>query len=324
MAERRLNGVLAHVRKLFAAHGYDALSDRDLLNRFINDRDEAAVTVLIERHGPMVLGICRRVLGNAHDAEDACQATFLVLVRKAASVRKKESLASWLHGVAYHVATNLKRDLARRRSREGAVAKASCEVAAEDLTWREVQIALDEELARLPDRFRAPLVLCCLEGKTRDEAARQLRWTLGTLRGRLERGRELLRARLTRRGLAFSAAMAACNFGTGSASAAMPPTLVISTIKAVMVTGIGNVAASAAVPASVAALTEGTVKAMFFKKLTIAAFLLVAIIGSSASLGLDVRGLARADAGGVVAQPAAQELQRWSPISNAIRTRKLR
>src|SRR5437016_5277105 len=117
MAERRLNGVLTHIRKLFAARDQDALSDRDLLNRFIKDRDEAAVTMLIERHGPMVLGICRRVLGHAHDAEDACQAAFLVLVRKAASVRKKESLASWLHGVAFHVASNLKRDRGRRRSR---------------------------------------------------------------------------------------------------------------------------------------------------------------------------------------------------------------
>src|SRR5262245_21964485 len=204
MGERPLIGVLAHIRKRIAARDQDALSDRDLLNRFLKDRDEAAVTVLVERHGAMVLGICRRVLGHAHDAEDACQATFLVLVRRAASVRKKESLASWLHGVAYHVATNLKRDLARRRRREATVVNEPPQDPLDDLTWREAQAVLDAELALLPERFRAPLVLCCLEGKTRDEAARQLGWTTGTLRGRLERGREMLRARLTRRGVALA------------------------------------------------------------------------------------------------------------------------
>jgi RNA polymerase sigma factor (sigma-70 family) len=306
MAGQRLNGVLTQIRKLFTAQERDALSDRELLNRYIKDRDEAAVTALIERHGAMTLGICRRVLGRAHDAEDACQATFLVLVRKAASVRKKESLASWLHGVAYHIATNLKRDLARRRSREGAVARAPQHGATEDLTWREVQAVLDEELARLPDRFRGPLVLCYLEGKTRDEAARQLRWTPGTLRGRLQRGRELLRARLTRRGLAFSAALAACHLGKGAASAAMSSTLVISTIKAVMATGNGEGAASGAVPANVAALSEGMVKAMFFKKLKITAVLLLAVAAGGIGLALGM-GLPRADAGGAAEQPAAGE-----------------
>src|SRR5262245_2679596 len=307
MGERPLIGVLAHIRKRIAARDQDALSDRDLLNRFLKDRDEAAVTVLVERHGLMVLGICRRVLGHAQDAEDACQAAFLVLVRKAASVRKKESLASWLHGVAFHVATNLKRDRARRRNRDSAVAKASCEAAAEDVTWREVQLALDEELARLPERFRAPLVLCYLEGKTRDEAAQQLRWTLSTLRGRLERGRELLGARLARRGLALSAALAACHFGTGAAEAAMSPTLIISTIKAVMATGIRTAAAPGAVPARVAALSEGMVKAMLIKKLTTAAVLLLAAAVGGVGLALAVPGPPRDDAAAAAGQPAPQE-----------------
>src|SRR5262249_1800634 len=148
MAEQRLDGVLTHIRKLFAAREQDALSDRELLNRFVKAGDEAAVTALIERHGPMILGICRRVLRQDQDAEDRCQATFLVLVRKAAALRKRDSLASWLHGVAYHVAANLRRDGARRRSREGAAAKAPQQGAAEDLTWREAQVVIDEELAR--------------------------------------------------------------------------------------------------------------------------------------------------------------------------------
>ena len=121
MAKQPLNGVLQHLRKLAAVQTYRELSDRDLLERFVAARDEAAFTVLVERHGPMVLGVCRRALANFHDAEDACQATFLVLARKAASVRKKTSLASWLHGVACRLAANLKRDYVRRKSRERAV-----------------------------------------------------------------------------------------------------------------------------------------------------------------------------------------------------------
>jgi RNA polymerase sigma factor (sigma-70 family) len=303
VAGRQLKGVLTHIRELFAAREQDGHSDRDLLNRFIKDRDEAAVAVLIERHAPMVLGICRRVLGHAHDAEDACQAAFLVLVRKAASVRKKESLASWLHGVAFHVATNLARERARRRRREGAVAKPAGAAAAEDLTWREGQLALDEELARLPERFRAPLVLCYLEGKTRDEAARQLHWTLGVLRGRLERGRALLCARLTRRGLAFSAALLACQVGAGAAAAAMEPAFAISTIKAVMLTRIG----STAIPAKVVALAEGALKAMLMSRLKIATAVFLAIMLAGAGLALLVQGAPRAAADPAVPEPQAKK-----------------
>src|SRR5207249_10394270 len=118
MAKQPLSGVLQHLRKLAAVQTYRELSDRDLLERFVAARDEAAFTVLVERHGPMVLGVCRRALPNYHDGEDACQATFLVLARKASSVRKKSSLGSWLHGVACRVAANLKRDHARRKARE--------------------------------------------------------------------------------------------------------------------------------------------------------------------------------------------------------------
>src|SRR5712671_6777919 len=122
MARQSLNGVLQHLRKMAAVETNRGLSDRHLLERFVGARDEAAFTVLIERHGPIVLGVCRRALPNFHDAEDACQATFLVLARKAGSIRKKTSLSSWLHGVACRVAVKLKRDHARRTSRERGVA----------------------------------------------------------------------------------------------------------------------------------------------------------------------------------------------------------
>src|SRR6516164_6113692 len=168
MAKQLLSDVLRHLRKVAALHTYREQSDRVLLDRFVGANDEAAFTVLIERHGPMVLGVCRRALPNFHDAEDACQATFLVLARKSASVRKKTSLSSWLHGVACRVGASLKRDHARRRSRERqADAPAPMDPAAE-VSWREAQTILDDELRQLPDRYRVPLILCYLECLTRD------------------------------------------------------------------------------------------------------------------------------------------------------------
>src|SRR5262249_3232702 len=150
--------------------------------------------------------VCRRTLHNVHDAEDACQASFLVLARRAGSIRKRACLASWLHSVAYRAASRLRRDLARRHARERPCPDEP-PAPVHDVSWRDVQAVVDAELARLPERFRAPLLLCYLEGKTRDQAASELGWSLDTLRGRLERGRNLLRARLTRRGLTLSAAL---------------------------------------------------------------------------------------------------------------------
>src|SRR5258708_31719998 len=142
MAKQPLNDVLQHLRKVAAVHTNRELSDRALLERFALAHDEAAFTVLIERHGPMVLGVCRRALPNFHDAEDACQATFLVLARKAATVRKKTSLSSWLHGVACRVAAKLTRDQARRKSRERRVGAPALKDPAAEVSWREVQAIL--------------------------------------------------------------------------------------------------------------------------------------------------------------------------------------
>src|SRR5262245_2930016 len=154
--------VLTHVRGLVAALHDRAATDRELLERFVSRRDEAAFAALLERHGAMILGVCRRVLRDAHDAEDACQATFLALARKAPAIRKRDSLASWLYGVAVRVARNLRRSAARRRACAGP--QVHDQDATAELTWREVREALDEELRRLPEPLRAPLVLCCLEG----------------------------------------------------------------------------------------------------------------------------------------------------------------
>src|SRR5579884_3194310 len=164
MADGHIDGVVQHIRRIVAAERSGALTDRELLDRFVGQRDEDAFAALVRRHGPLVFGVCRRVLHDAHDAEDACQAAFLVLARKAATVRDRNSLGSYLYGVAYRVASNLRREVARRRGREATAVDVPGPAAA-DVTWRELRTVLDEELRRLPERFRAPLLLCYLEGK---------------------------------------------------------------------------------------------------------------------------------------------------------------
>lgn len=287
MAKQPLNGVLQHIRKVAAVHTYRELSDCDLLERFVGARDEAAFTILIERHGPMVLGVCRRALPNFHDADDACQATFLVLARKASSVRKKTSLSAWLHGVACRVAANLKRDHARRKTREHGVDAPAPKDPAAEVSWREVQAILDDELQRLPERYRAPLILCYLECMTRDEAAMQLGLSPTTLYGRLERARDLMRACLTKRGLTLGAAVSAAIFGEGVVQAALAPTFVVSSTKAAMLVAAGQPLAEGVVATHVLAVTQEVIKTMFLTKLKLStaavlcAGLFVALIGGS-------------------------------------------
>src|SRR5262245_46276594 len=244
MSRQALNGVMQHLRQVAALERYRALADGELLERFAGAHDEAAFTALIERHGPMVLAVCRRALPDFHDAEDACQATFLVLARKASSVRKKASLGSWLHGVASRAAARLKRDHARRKARErGADARASRDPAA-DVSWREVQVVLDDAIQQLPERYRAPVILCYLECMTRKEADRPLRFSPGCLHGRLERARSLLRQRLEERGLALSAVMLAAALGEGTLQAALAPTFVVTSTRIAMAVAAGKTLAA--------------------------------------------------------------------------------
>src|SRR6516164_94852 len=176
MASGHLTPVLRHIQKLVTPQRGEKPTDTELLQRFTGRHEEAAFAALVERHGPMVLGVCRRVLQDAHDAEDAFQATFLVLVRKAASVRPREKVGNWLYGVAYRTAREARALAARRRGRERQVTDMpEPEAPAED-GWAELRPLLDQELSRLPDKYRTPIVLCELEGKTHKEAARQLGW----------------------------------------------------------------------------------------------------------------------------------------------------
>jgi RNA polymerase sigma factor (sigma-70 family) len=273
VANKPLNGVFQRIRALAAVRADRQRGDGELLHRFVQAADEAAFTVLVERHGPMVLGLCRRLLRQGHDAEDACQAAFLVLARRATSLRKQESLASWLHGVAYRICVNLKRQQARRQRRERAAGRPeSTNHDDGDITWRELRGVLDEELQRLPARYRAPLVLCYLEGKTRDEAAQQLGVKPGSLHGLLERGRKLLRDRLERRGLTLSAALLATAL-PGAAGAALPPALAVASASAAVALSRGH---EGAIAAHVLNLVKEASTTMLVTKLKIGAALIVA------------------------------------------------
>ena len=232
MAESASGSVLRQVETLFEAGTAAGLTDSELLERFAASRDaagEAAFAALVARHGPMVLQVCRQLLGHRHDAEDAFQAVFLVLARKAATIRIPEFLSHWLYGVALRCAARAKRGSGRQRRREendamrastsGTVVELHAEQAGDRLLLREDLEALHQELARLPGRFRLPIILCYLEGLTTDEAARRLRVPVGTVRSRLARARDRLRLALTRRGVALSAAPLADALEPGPASA---------------------------------------------------------------------------------------------------------
>jgi len=289
-ANQSRNGLLQHLRKVAAVHTDRGLSDRELLERFVRARDDCAFTVLIERHGPMVLGVCQRALPDFHEAEDACQAAFLVLARKAASIRRKTSLSSWLHGVACRVAANLKRAHARRKTRERAAGAAAPRDPAAEVTWREVQTVLDVELQRLPERYRTPVVLCHLECMTRDEAAQQLGLSPTTLHGRLQYARGLLRASLTKRGLTLPAAVFAAALGEGVAQAALAPTFVVASARLARLIASGQSLTESAVASRVLAMTQEVAKTMFLTKLKLGAMavlctgLFAALISGSWSL----------------------------------------
>jgi RNA polymerase sigma factor (sigma-70 family) len=180
-------------------------TDRELLARFAAHRDEEAFTALVRRHGPLVWGVCRRMLSQTQDAEDAFQAVFLVLARKAASVRWHNEVGSWLHAVAIRIARKARGAAARRQTRERQI-EPMPEVEMPEQQAQELGPLLDEEVSRLPEKYRGPVILCYLQGKTYAEAARLLGWPEGTVSGRLARARDLLHARLTRRGLTLSSA----------------------------------------------------------------------------------------------------------------------
>ncbi len=269
MSRIRLGGVVGQLHRLASVPAPE-VSDGQLLERFNRAGEEAAFEALVRRHGPLVLGVCRRVLRDSHAAEDAFQATFLALLRRAHALDRQGSLAGWLHTVAYHVALKARANSARRRRREEAAATPDAIEPQVELLWRELRPILDEELDRLPEGCRAPVVLCYLEGRTNEEASRLLGWPVGTVKSRLARARELLRARLTRRGVTLSAGLFSGSLG--QALAAVPRPLARHTVQAALRSAEAGLASPTAV-----ALAEGALRTMSLARpKMVVAFLLLA------------------------------------------------
>jgi RNA polymerase sigma factor (sigma-70 family) len=263
-------------------------SDTELLALYCRSRDESAFATIVERHGPMVFGVARRLLRSNHAAEDVFQATFLVLARQARAVRRPEALASWLHGVALRVARKACARAERDRRPDVRPVPAPARDPVDELSWREMQQVLDEEMRRLPERYRLPLLLCYLEGRTRDEAAGQLGWSAQQVKGRLERARERLRLRLVRRGVALSAALAA-SLLTERTRAAVPRLLLVSLVPSAIKYGMqqtGDVASPVAVAAA-----DGVIRTMY------------APIWKAAAIVLLLTGLSALGAGALLGRP---------------------
>lgn len=260
--------------------------DGELVRRFIAAGDSAAFDGLVRRHGPMVFGVCRRLLRDPHDADDAFQATFLVLLRKAGSIRPPERVGHWLYGVACRTAAKANSMKLRRREKEHAAPPRMHSPPGDERS--ELRSLLDVELARMPERYRAPIVMCELDGMSRRDAALALRLAEGTLSSRLSRARDLLRSRLTRRGLALSAGALVAGLTTESASAcaAVPVSLLAAVGKGTFVSSSVAGSVAGAVPANVALLAKGVIKAMWISKIqTIAAAtLIVGTLGTGAGL----------------------------------------
>jgi RNA polymerase sigma factor (sigma-70 family) len=282
MAERQLRAVLDHIRSVAIAQGPDR-GDPELLGAFVAGKDQAAFTTLVKRHGPMVLGVCRRVLHQDQDAEDAFQATFLLLAQRGPTIRKPKSLASWLHGVAYRMAYQAKRTASRRHKYESQARPGSSADPLAELLWREVQALLDEAIQSLPLRYRTPFLLCYIEGQGRADVARQLGLKEGTVSSRLARARHLLQERLARRGVALPAVLGLLAVPTQGAKAAVCSTLLASTVQAVALSA-GR--AAEVVSADVMALVQGAQQAMFLSKCKGAGLLLLCTAVTAAGFGM--------------------------------------
>jgi RNA polymerase sigma factor (sigma-70 family) len=266
MQNRQLNPVVRFLRQIAIAHN-GAEPDRLLLERFALRQDETAFAILVQRHAPLVWGICRRILQHQQDAEDAFQATFLVLARKAHSIRRRESIDSWLFGVAYRVAQKARSEAIRRHIHERRAVPRSASDPLDAVMWHDLRPLLDEAIHSLPEKYRLPFILCHLQGKTNEEAARQLRCPLGTVLSRLARARQLLRSRLSRRGFVLSTGVLTALI-VRHAEAAVPASLIEATIPAGVPFAVCQ-SAVGVVSAHVLALAEGGMKGMFVTKLTL-------------------------------------------------------
>jgi RNA polymerase sigma factor (sigma-70 family) len=294
MASGQLRTLFHHLQRARARQDGGTLTDGQLLERFAAERQEAAFEALVWRHGTMVHNVCRRLLGDGPDAEDAFQATFLLLVRKAAAIRNCEAVASWLYKVAYRVALRARAAAAKGPRRGLPDAEPAAPPADDALAWRDVRPVLDDEVSRLPEKYRRAVVLCYLSGRTTEEAARQLGCARGTVLSRLAWARERLRRRLVRRGVTLSAAaLTACL--ARDASAALPAARLASTVKAALWYAAGNAATAGVLSRRAVSLTEGVLHAMYLDKVKVVLVAALVLVALGAGLGLWNRPSATAD-----------------------------
>jgi RNA polymerase sigma factor (sigma-70 family) len=277
MATAQTNPVIRYIRTIVTPPPANDLSDGRLLTRFVRDRDEAAFAALVRRHGPMVLGVCRRIVRDWHAAEDCLQTAFLVLARKAGSLRTPSSLGPWLHAVALRTALKARAQAARRREQEEKAAVPPAVEDRDELVWRDLRRVLDEAVGCLPEKYRVPVVLCYLEGKTVTEAARLLGCPQGTVATRLLRARQRLRAGLARRGLALSAALLSVALARCARAGTVP--LERATIQAVSLVVAGSAPAEGGLAAASAALIQGVLRVMRMIKGTVMAVSCLALVG---------------------------------------------
>jgi RNA polymerase sigma factor (sigma-70 family) len=298
MTTASVSPLLRHIQKLTASCGVQEWTDRQLLEGFAARGDEAAFTALVYRHGPMVLRVCRRVLHHEQDAEDAFQATFLVLARNYRSIQNRDTVSDWLYGVAYRTAMKAKRSAGRRRKHEAKLTAVAPQTAIP--TWDDVQAVLDEEIQRLPPCFRQAFVLCQLEGKSGPEAALELGCKEGTVKSRLNRARRLLRHQLARRGIQLTALLAGLSIAESNGRAALPTPLARVTIRSGLLVAAGEPAAGL-IPSHVNALATGVTRAMFLTRAKLSTALLLAaslLVLGAAALARQVPAGSKLPAGG--------------------------
>jgi RNA polymerase sigma factor (sigma-70 family) len=325
MPPKQFNLVLRYLRRMAGGSGAGDVTDADLLARFVTTRDEAAFELLLWRHGAMVLRVCRDVTRDEHAAEDAFQATFLVLVRKAASVRAPESLGAWLYKTAYRAALRARGQRLRTAARidyghDVAELPARSEPD-DDSSRREIRSLVHEEVLRLPSKYSRPVILCYFEELTHEEAARKLGWPKGTVAGRLARARELLHKRLSRRGVALSAALAAVTATSLEASAVIPSALVQMTFRNGLRVAAGEAAVRIASP-HVAALTQGVLQEMFWNKMKLIAALILSmgLVGGGVGLLAGNRPTGRSE---TTVKSAAETQDKKDEDAEALKQRRL-
>lgn len=285
MQRNSLATVLDYFQRTIGFDGPGAGTDSELLSRFVSKRDETAFTVLVRRHGPMILGVCRRLMRHAQDSEDVFQATFLTLVRKAGSIGKREALASWLHKVAFRIAGHARCRPPTRSLENDIAEERPCTDS--ELMSSELRAGLDEEIARLPEKYRRPILLCYFEGKTHEEAGHVLGWPTGTVAGRLSRAKDILRRRLTNRGCTLSSSALAAIVAEKALAAPVSAELVRATVRSALAYASGKTAVT--LSGAAVALTEGVLRMMWLTKIKMAAAGILALVVAATGVGLAVR-----------------------------------